>query len=345
MGRTSNPGFLAVTFAIALAILLVLLSVTNVLSDGLGYKLAVVAVVVAALIYIFYARANNVEKTGYGSLVFIVAVALIIPALMITQQQQQVAATQAQYNLTLQQGAALYGQYCASCHGFLGQGILGPKLNNNPAIKKFTNDDLTRIISAGIPGDPLSPNVLVMPNWSNRYGGPLTDDDISYLVALIRSSDPAYRANNNLADVNGFSYVLMSLTNPTQIAEYHLEQKGGSKPAANTFADFTNQSKVTIDALNTPNGTFTYGWQAVGTRTANIIIKVGTTVTWSNSSATFHNVYQGSGGTATNKFPSSGLIQPNVASSDYSYTFKTIGEYPFYCQIHPAMIGWITVMP
>jgi plastocyanin/mono/diheme cytochrome c family protein len=344
MGRTGNPGFLAVTFAIALAILLVLLSVTNVLSDGLGYKLAAVAIVVAALIYIFYARANNVEKTGYGSLVFIVAVAIIIPALMITQQQQQVAATQTQYIQTLQNGAALYGQYCASCHGFLGQGIGGPKLNNNPIVNKFTNDDLTRIISAGIPADPTAPNALAMPNWSNRYGGPLTDDDISYLVALIRSSDPTYRTQNNLADVNGFSYVLMSLTNPTQIAEYHLEQKGGSKPPASTFVDMTKQTTVTIDAVDTTSG-FPYGWQAVGTQTANIIIKVGTKVTWSNTSSTFHNVYQGAGGTATNKFPPSGIIQPKVATSDYTYSFTTPGEYPFYCQIHPAMIGWITVMP
>src|SRR5215469_10981634 len=147
MGRTSNPGTLAVTFAIALAILLVLLSVTDVLSDGLGYKLAAVAVVVAALIYIFYARANNVEKTGYGSLVFIVAVALIIPALMITQQQQQVAATQAQYIQTLQNGAALYGQYCASCHGFQGQGLNAPQLNNNPQVNKYTTDQITNIIA------------------------------------------------------------------------------------------------------------------------------------------------------------------------------------------------------
>ncbi|PWT76876.1 MAG: hypothetical protein C5B60_03585 [Chloroflexi bacterium] len=344
MGRTSNPGFVAVTFAIALAVLLVLLSVTNILSDGLGYKLAAVAVVVAALIYIFYARANNVEKTGYGSLVFIIAVAIIIPALLITQQQQQVAATQNQYNLTLQTGAALYGQYCASCHGFLGQGINGPKLNNNPAISKFTNDDLTRIISGGIPGDPTTPTALSMPSWSNRFGGPLTDDDISYLVALIRSSDPTYRAQNNLADTNGFGYVLASLTNPTQIAEYHLEQKGGSKPPATQFVDLTNQATVTIESLDTPGGSFAYGWQAVGTKTSDIIIKAGTKVTWSNVSSTFHNVYQGAGGTATNKFPPSGIIQPKVASSDYSYTFKTPGEYPFYCQIHPAMIGWITVV-
>ena len=145
-----------------------------------------------------------------------------------------------------------------------------------------------------------------MPDWSNRFGGPLTDDDISYLVALIQSSSPAYRAQNNLENVNGFNYVLMSLTNPTQIAEYKLEKKGGNKPPASTFVDVTGKASVSIVAVNTPDGSFTYGWQVPGTTTANIIIKVGTTVTWSNTSATIHNVYQGSGGTATNKFPTSG---------------------------------------
>lgn len=345
MGRTSNPGLLAVTGAIALAVLLVLLNVTNVLTDGIGYKLAAVTVVVAALIYIFYARANNVEKSGYGALIFIVAVALIIPALLITQQQQQAAAAKTQYDITLQRGAALFGQYCASCHGFFGQGLNAPKLNNSPQVNKFTADQITSIISAGIPSDPTNPTVLSMPGWSNRLGGPLTDDDISYLVALIQSSNPAYRAQNNLANVNGFNYVLMSLTNPTQIAEANLEKKGGNKPPASTFVDLTSKASVSIVAVNTPGGTFTYGWEVPGTTTANIIIKAGTTVTWSNTSATIHNVYQGLGGTATNKFPASGLIQPDVASSDYPYTFKTPGEYPFYCAIHPAMIGWITVLP
>ena len=340
MGRTSNPGLLAVTAAIAFAVLLVLLSATNVLPDGIGYKLAAVTVVVAALIYIFYARANNVEKTGYGALIFIVAVALIIPALLITQQQQQVAAAKTQYDITLQRGAALYGQYCATCHGFQGQGLNAPKLNNSPQVNKYTTDQITNIIAGGIPNDPSNPTVLGMPNWSNRFGGPLTDDDISYLVALIQSSSPAYRAQNNLENVNGFNYVFMSLVNPTQIAEYKLEQKGGNKPPASTFVDETGKASVSIVAINI-NGF--YGWQVPGTATANITIKVGTTVTWSNISSTVHNVYQGSGGTPTNKFPNSGLISPNVASSNYSYTFKSIGEFPFYCAIHPAMIGWISV--
>src|SRR5215469_8624924 len=277
MGRTSNPGMLAVTGAIALAVLLILLSVTNVLGGGIGYKLAAVAVVVATLLYIFYARANNVEKSGYGALIFIVAVALIIPVLLITQQQQQVTASSAQYQLTLQNGAALYGQYCASCHGFQGQGLNAPQLNNNPQVNKYTSDQITNIIAGGIPSDPASPTVLSMPNWSNRFGGPLTDDDISYLVALIQSSNPTYRSQNNLASTNGFSYVLASLTNPTQIAAYHAQKKAGSRPPASQFVDMTSTNKVSIVAVDTPGGTFTYGWQVKGSQFADITISVGTT--------------------------------------------------------------------
>ncbi|MGO8948906.1 MAG: c-type cytochrome [Ktedonobacterales bacterium] len=343
MGRTSNPGWLAVTVSVALAILFILLSATNVLNDGLGYKLAAVVVVVAALIYIFYARGNSVEKSGYGSLVFIIAVALIIPALLITQQQQQVAATQTQYITTLQDGAALYGQYCASCHGFQGQGLNAPQLNNSPAVAKFTTDQITNIIAGGIPSDPSNPTVLSMPNWSNRFGGPLTDDDINYLVTLIQSSNPAYRKLNNLADVNGFSYVLGTLTDPTQIAEYKLQKEAGGVPT--NLIDLTSEASVQIQAINSaPGAAFTYGWVAKGYTTANIKIKVGTTVTWSNISATIHNVYQGTPSDITNKFPQSGLVQPGVPSSDYTYTFKKAGDYPFFCDIHPAMIGYIEVV-
>ena len=313
MGRTSNPAWLVVTVGVALAVLLILLSATDVLTDGIGYKLAAVAVVVTILVYIFYARANNVEKTGYGALFFILAVALIIPALLITQQQQQVAATSTQYDQKLQLGAALYGQYCATCHGFQGQGLNAPQLNNNPQINKYTTDQITNIIAGGLPSDPSNPTVLAMPNWSNRFGGPLTDDDISYLVALIQSSSPAYRAQNNLENVNGFNYVLASLTNPTQIAAFKQQKAGGSKPPSNLFVNLTSQNMVQIQAIDTPNGTFTYGWVAVtsgGSKTADIIIKAGTTVVWSNTSATVHNVYQGTPSNITNLFPQSGIISP-----------------------------------
>src|SRR5262249_29736063 len=141
-----------------------------------------------------------VEKTGYGALVFVIVTAFIIPLLIVNQQQAQATQASTTYLLNLSRGATLFGTYCSSCHGFQGKGKSGPQLNNNPDVNKLSNDDLTRIISAGVP----NPNDLTkfsMPAWSQAFGGPLTEDDISYLVALIRSSDPQYRATNGLANV------------------------------------------------------------------------------------------------------------------------------------------------
>jgi plastocyanin/mono/diheme cytochrome c family protein len=350
MGNTRNPGILAVAAGVALAVLFGLLAVTQVLDGRIGFGLMAICLVAAALIYLFYSRGSTIEKTGYGSLVFIVAIAFILPFLTITQQHDQAIATKATYITTLQRGAALYGQYCSSCHGFLGQGINGPQLNNNPAVNKLTNEDLTGIISGGV-RNATDPSKFLMPAWLDRFGGALTEEDISYLVALIRSSDPQYRATNNLANVNGFSYVLGSLTNPTQIAEYNIEKKGGTKPPPTTFTDLTGQATVTIQAKDNGSNSSGFGWFAMGANAANntaadnanITIKVGTTVTWMNKSTAPHTVVSGTAAAPTTTFGSlTKTLAPNSADF-YTFTFTKAGDYPFFCSIHPAMIGWITV--
>lgn len=340
MEGNRNPGLLAVTAGVGLAVLFALLGVTTVLDGRIAFGLAVVSLGVAALVYVFYSRGNAVTKTGYASLIIIIAIGLILPFMMVAQAQSQASAQAEQYNLTLHRGAAIFGQYCASCHGYLGQGINGPKLNGNPDVSKLTDDDLTRIISGGI-ANPSNPGVLLMPAWLNTYGGSLTKDDVSYLVALIRSSDPAYIKAKKLSTVNGFSFVYDTLINATQKAEYKAEQKGGSKPPANTFIDGTGSTTATIEAVTSTTNSSGFQWQVVGNTTANLLIKVGTTVTWVNNSAGIpHNVVSGSGGTPNNKFTTSAILN---TGDKYSFTFTAPGEYPFYCGIHPAMIGWITV--
>jgi len=341
---------LAALAGVALAVIFGLLGITQVLSGRISIGLMAISLVASALIYLFYARGSTIEKTGYGALVFVIATAFIIPVLMVTQQQDQAGATQTVYLQNLQRGAALYGQYCASCHGFLGQGINGPKLNNNTAVNNLTTEDLTGIISGGV-RNPNDPSKFLMPAWLDAYGGSLTEVDISYLVALIHSSDPTYRATNHLADVNGFTYVFGSLTNPTQIAEYNLEKKGGNKPPPATFTDLTGQGTVSIVAQDSGANSSGFGWFAVGASpanntnadNANITIKVGTTVTWTNKSAAPHTVVSGTAAAPTTTFGS--LTKTLAANSPdtYSFKFTKAGEYPFFCSIHPAMIGWITV--
>jgi nitrite reductase (NO-forming) len=75
--------------------------------------------------------------------------------------------------------------------------------------------------------------------------------------------------------------------------------------------------------------------------------KVGDTITWTNKDTTFHTVTSGTGTSDTAKgkeFDSSpGLktfIQP---SQSFSHKFMTAGEFAYFCQIHPTMVGKVVV--
>jgi len=341
MNTGRNPALLGLTAGVGLGVLFALLGFTGVFSIPVGLGLGVISVFVGAFFYLFFVRGTAVARIGYASLLFTLTLGLIIPILIVTQQQAQATQQSQIYNLSLQRGAALFGQYCSSCHGYQGQGIAGPKLNGNPDVSKLTNDDITRIISGGVP-NPDNLATFQMPAWSDAFGGPLTEQDIAYLLALIRSSDPQYLKTNNLPSTNGFSYVLASLTNPTQIAEYHQQEKnpGSQRPPDSQFVDQTGQKDVSIAAVNNPpSGVGTWGWEVKGGQYGDVVISVGTKVTWSNESTGPHNVYSGPSGKPDGKFQSPIF----VAGGSFDFTFTAPGEYPYYCNLHPYMIGWITV--
>ncbi|HXA30351.1 MAG TPA: cytochrome c, partial [Candidatus Angelobacter sp.] len=63
------------------------------------------------------------------------------------------------------EGAALYYQYCAACHGNLGEGKNGPPLNNQDRLGFFNEDYYYRCIEYGMTGfEHLG---SVMPNWGS----------------------------------------------------------------------------------------------------------------------------------------------------------------------------------
>ncbi len=64
-----------------------------------------------------------------------------------------------------------------------------------------------------------------------------------------------------------------------------------------------------------------------------VTVPVGGTVTWTNNDAITH--------TATANNSSFNVSLPPGGSG--SFTFKTAGSYPYYCAIHPGMIGTVTV--
>lgn len=316
--------------------------------------LIVLVIVIAALLYIFYSRTNAVEKTGYGALIMLAIVSLMIPIFWIIESNTEASYAAGQQISNVQRGAALYAQYCYQCHGTKGQGRAGPKLDNNPDVNKLTDTDLLRIISGGI-YDSNNITTAIMPAWSQDYGGPLTNTDIQNLFLLIRSSDPAYISKQGFsgqAAENGFTQVpgLIQAANPqtyeTAVAQETQGQFG-------VPVDMTSKKAVTIDIILPPAGAvcapacFQY---------PNLKVKVGTVITWVNKSNTPHTVTAIVGSNIATHTPApqifdsgiSKLIDPG-ASFTYTvtaaaHTFNPDHTVVYFCQIHPVMTAELTIV-
>jgi plastocyanin len=63
-------------------------------------------------------------------------------------------------------------------------------------------------------------------------------------------------------------------------------------------------------------------------------VKVGETVTWINDDSVIHTA------TSTDGTFDSGIMRKG---QPFSYTFDTAGEYPYYCTLHPNMVGTVVV--
>jgi plastocyanin len=70
---------------------------------------------------------------------------------------------------------------------------------------------------------------------------------------------------------------------------------------------------------------------------ANITVKAGSTVTWTNQDSTTHTV---TADTSSSDAPDSGNIAPGKS---YSFTFQKAGTYMYHCALHPNMVGMVTV--
>jgi plastocyanin/mono/diheme cytochrome c family protein len=321
--------------------------------------IVVLLIVVGALLYVFYSRTNAVEKTGYGALIMLTVVALMIPVFWIMETNNQAQANIAQFQSGVAQGAALYAQFCYQCHGIAGQGASGPKLNGSTAVDNLSDTDLLRIINAGIP-DANNPANLQMPAWSDQFGGSLSQPQIQYLFDLVRSADTNYLKQNGYPsgkDSNGFSQVATNLqqTNPTAYGTAVAQATAGAGTGQfGAAVDDTSKTSVTINIVTPPAGA-TCSPACFGTE--NIKVKVGTKITWVNQSTSPHTVTAIKGTNVSSPVPDpqvfdsgvSNLIQPNGTYSytvtQAAYTANPNHTVIYYCQIHPGMLAMLTVVP
>jgi plastocyanin len=264
-----------------------------------------------------------------------------------------------QHTTDVSRGAALFAQYCFQCHGINGQGLTGPKLNGSAAVNKLTDADVLRIISGGI-ANTADPSQLLMPAWLEDFGGPLTQIDIQYLFALIRSSDPDYLAKNGYPTgpaSNGFNQVpgILQLSNPTayQTAVAQATAAAGSGQFG-TPVDATKSTSVTINIAAPPTGATC---SPACFTPANIKVKVGTTIIWINHSTTPHTVTAMVGENPNSETPAPQIFDSGASKlvlPGERFTYRvTLAAYNFnknhmvyyYCQIHPSMVAILTIVP
>jgi len=78
------------------------------------------------------------------------------------------------------QGGEIFAANCASCHGANGEGVDAPALNSQQFLTSATNEQISALISHGIPGTEMSA-------YSLDFGGFLTSQQINSIALFIRS--------------------------------------------------------------------------------------------------------------------------------------------------------------
>jgi plastocyanin len=314
-------------------------------------------VVVGGLLYIFYSRTNAVEKTSYGSLIMLSLVSLMIPVFWIFEGNQQGASAASQYQTSLERGMDLYAQDCAfSCYTIKDNKLVDPKYNGYTIaeLNQLNDNDLTRIISAGVYNpkaiqQPPSQNLIPR---SDKYGGTLQSDYVTYLFDFIRSANPDYLKKNGLAPGNQFDKLVDYLQN-NYPAQYQTAVSAGNAGQFGTAVDMTNEKAITINMVTSPTGS---SCTPACFSPVNVKVKVGTVITWMNKDSQAHTVsaIQGTN-TAAPKVAAdifdSGLDHLIKTGETYKYTVTSAAYNAnpdhtliYYCQVHPPMLAQLTIV-
>jgi mono/diheme cytochrome c family protein len=125
---------------------------------------------------------KNENYTAHIAVGLIITILVIVGLAIYTlNEPERLALAQETFlNEREERGAIIYEEQCSSCHGGLGEGGIGPAINDRDLLKGTQDEVFFSIIRSGVPG-------TVMPAWSIDFGGPLTDEDVRDVVAFVRA--------------------------------------------------------------------------------------------------------------------------------------------------------------
>jgi len=327
----------------------------------------VLLVVVGGLLFIYYSRTNAVEKTGYGSLIMLALVSLMIPVFWIMENGNQAAAKNDQFETSIRRGMVVYANNCTDqCYGIDDKGHVILPTYNGYAIQdlnKLLDPDLMRIISGGVYNpkaqhQPANPNNVPR---SDQYGGALLSNDVSDVQNFIRSADPSYLKANN-SPPNGFNDLpaYLQAQNPGQYNAAITLAKNGQFGTLDT--SLVDQKRITLNIVTQGSNNVSCASQMGCYTPINVEVKVGTTITWVNNSDMAHTVTAITGQDLAKPTPApqifdsvsdsrfqDGLI-PVGKSFSYQVTETAYNADPtnhrvvYYCRIHPDMLAQLVIV-
>jgi plastocyanin len=165
---------------------------------------------------------------------------------------------------------------------------------------------------------------------------------------------------NNKAVLATLALMLLSLSLASSIAigapHYASAQgvtgQGGGYATNATMTSAGNANNATTSAASGGGNTTTRVSIVPGSSSLTtdafspnpIQVSVGNTVTWTNDDSQPHTVASGSNGQPDNKFNSSPNFNPLLNTGQtFSFTFTQAGDYPYFCMLHPNMVGTVSV--
>jgi mono/diheme cytochrome c family protein len=127
-------------------------------------------------------------KENYRPYIFAAAVLMLVTIIVfqiyIWSEPSRIQRDEAADKLAAETaGRVLYDENCGSCHGEDGLGGVGPALNSRELLESTADEVFFGLTRIGIPG-------TLMPAWSQAFGGPFTDEQISQITAFIRAWEP-----------------------------------------------------------------------------------------------------------------------------------------------------------
>ncbi|MBI1298758.1 c-type cytochrome [bacterium] len=138
---------------------------------------------------------SPVLKIVLGILASLGAIALVLIVLL-TEEARMEAQTASWEGRAVENGAALYYNNCASCHGPDGKGLpgVGPALNSHYFFTQRLGDvgwagsleDFVELsVAAGRPSKTDTQWAQIMPTWGASYGGPMRGDQVEAVTAYV----------------------------------------------------------------------------------------------------------------------------------------------------------------